>query len=695
MSLRPLELLCFGPPRAALVGRKTPRELRWQKHVALLTYLALSPSRSRTRDHLLGLLWPEQPERGARKALNTAVNRLRVALGEERLRSDGDTLTITEPRLDVDALRFLAQADRSPETAVKLLRGDFLEGFHVKNAPDFEDWMMRERQRYHAVAVATLVAAGERCVATDFARAAEHARHALAIAPRSEPAVSLLMRAAALAGDSATAIGAYRQFAERLRDEVGEPPSRALAALAERIRTETWRPPGSTPALSLPLVGREALHRTVFEFVTQARSGPRALVIISPPGMGRTRLLAECTQRLALDGVQVLQIRPVKNDQDARWSALRLLMSSGIASRPGAAGARPDALAALAGLVPDLAERFAPREAKDVADMASAVASVLGAVADERPLALSIDDAHWADGTSIAALSAALGQLKHKPVMLLLTVAEGVSDPPPELRQLERDVGRDIAGLIVRLAPLADDDLRKLVAALAPWCRGKAQRERLGRRLIYESGGNPFFAVTLLGALAKPSNFQKDMAAWPPRGGTIDAPLPFSVPAVARHAVGVRLGELTANEMRVLCAAAVLGQALNLDLIAEVAELTRHEVERALPSCERRHLILFDGRRYTFAASLIAQVVRAECTTAGERRRLERRAIDALASLQDLESRALRVELLARAAPDQAALDLAMAVVQDARKIGALRLGARALAAATQIQQKAKLPPPA
>jgi len=45
----------------------------------------------------------------------------------------------------------------------------------------------------------------------------------------------------------------------------------------------------------------------------------------------------------------------------------------------------------------------------------------------------------------------------------------------------------------------------------------------------------PFLAVTLLGALAKPA-IPKDMVTWPPPGGTIDAPLPFSVPAVARHA---------------------------------------------------------------------------------------------------------------------------------------------------------------
>jgi hypothetical protein len=47
-------------------------------------------------------------------------------------------------------LRFLAQAETAPDAALPLLRGDFLEGFHVKDAPEFEDWMARERERYRA-----------------------------------------------------------------------------------------------------------------------------------------------------------------------------------------------------------------------------------------------------------------------------------------------------------------------------------------------------------------------------------------------------------------------------------------------------------------------------------------------------------------------------------------------------------------
>jgi DNA-binding SARP family transcriptional activator len=700
MALTPLELFCFGPPHARLADGETPRELRWHKHVALLVYLALSPTRSRSRDHLLGLLWAEQPERGARKSLNTAINRLRVALGDERLRSESDTLALSEDGLDVDALRFLANAETTPEAVLPLLRGDFLEGFHLKDAPEFEDWMTRERERYRALAAATLVAAGERRLAIEFGAAADLARRALSMAPRSEPAVRLLMRATALAGDSATAVGAYREFAQRLETEVGEQPGRTLSALAERIRTQAWRPAGSDTMVATPLVGREQLHRSVLEFIAHgstAGAGARALIIAGPPGMGRSRLLAECARRMALEGAQLLQIRPVKNDHDARWSALRLLIRAGVGALPGLVGARADALSVLAGLAPELADRFVPREVRDVADMATALASAFGAAAEDQPLAIAIDDAHWADGASVAALGAALPQLRSKAVTLFMTVAHGMGEPPPELLHLQSEVGRDIPGLSVRLAPLTEEDLARLVTALAPWCRDDSDRQRLTRRISYETAGNPFLAVTLLGALAKPGTaLQREMvAAWPPAGATIDTPLPFSIPGTARHAIGLRLGELSPVQLRVLRAAGVCGQALDIALIAEVAQLEQDDIERALPACERRHLIQFDGRRYTFAAPLIAEVIRADCTTRGERHTLEKRALDALAARSDLESRALRVDLLSHVAPDRAAFDLATAVALDASKVGARRMVEWSLAAAERIQQSARLEPSA
>jgi DNA-binding SARP family transcriptional activator len=75
-------------------GGNPPPDVLWRKHLALLVYLALSPQHTRTRDHLLGLLWPEKTQDKARHSLNEAVRRLRAGLGTERLISEGEMLRL-------------------------------------------------------------------------------------------------------------------------------------------------------------------------------------------------------------------------------------------------------------------------------------------------------------------------------------------------------------------------------------------------------------------------------------------------------------------------------------------------------------------------------------------------------------------------------------------------------------------------
>ena len=243
----------------------------------------------------------------------------------------------------------------------------------------------------------------------------------------------------------------------------------------------------------------------------------------------------------------------------------------------------------------------------------------------------------------------------------------------------------------MRLDALDQADIAELVSAVATWCRDDADRDRLTRRVMFETAGNPFFAATLLSALARKSTLRSDLIIWPPAKGTFDTPLPFSIPNVVRHAMAFRVAELQAEERAVLCAASVCGQALDPGLLVAVTGMTAAAVEQTLPALERHQLIQFDGRRYTFVAPLVPQVVRAECMTRGARHALEQNAADALRPRTDLESRALRAELLADVRSDEAAFTLALEVGMEAVRGGARRLAQRAVAIADSVSRRAQL----
>src|SRR5205823_12591542 len=93
---RPAGVYChvLGPVQVTVAGADAPPELLWRKHVALLVYLARSPRRRRTREHLVGLLWSDRDEKQARHSVSEALRVLRRALGDERLVADVDQVRL-------------------------------------------------------------------------------------------------------------------------------------------------------------------------------------------------------------------------------------------------------------------------------------------------------------------------------------------------------------------------------------------------------------------------------------------------------------------------------------------------------------------------------------------------------------------------------------------------------------------------
>src|SRR5690242_4668159 len=631
-----LELRCFGAPTARVAGQPAPPEVLWRKHLALLIYLALSPGRSRTREHLLGVLWPEKNQTYARHSLNQAVALLRARLGAGRLLSHGDSLTLSGAGLEVDAERL--------DAAATPVAGEFLEGFALDDAPAFEEWAGTARAQWHQRGAAVLTGAGETALASfRYTDAIVLARRALAYEPYGEAGVRLLMRAAALSGDIAGALAAFRDFSARLKEQLGEQPSRSLEELAERVRSMRWRRSTAIRHAEEPtLVGRDALHRDAFALVESGlRAGPRTLLVTGDPGAGRTRLLAECGERLALGGAVLVAARPLESDREAAWSTVRALLRAGLLRAPGSAGVDPRARAVLAAL--DDSGGDAPR---DGAELAGALAALLEAVAEEQPIGISIDDAHCSDGPSLAVLEAAIARLRHVPVVLCVTALDAWESAPRELVRLRAAVGRGLPGTALRLEALTESETQALVLGSSPWCKTDGDRERLARRMFFETRGNPFLLVTLLRGLAEASTLREEVLRWPPPRDTIDAPLPIGVPGLARRAIMARVTDLAPEVAQVLRMACIGTPVIDPALVATLVRRPLVEVERDLAALEHRHFVTFDGERYVVAAPLVAAVVTTECLEPGECRALRGRAIEWLAARSDPASQRLRANLL-------------------------------------------------
>jgi len=610
-----LELKCFGPPTVAVDGAPPPPDVLWRKNLALLVYLSLSPGRTRSREHLVGLLWPEKDEHLARHSLNEAVRRLRLALGHDRLRVDGDAVTLADHDLHVDAL-----------DGASIPVQPFCEGFSVPDAAAFDRWLESERGRYGAWGITALLAAGEAALtASAFADARDRALTALELDPTNEQAVRLRMRAAALDGDSSGALRAYQEFVRRLREDFDLPVGAELRALADRVRRGEGggERPGAGREADSPLVGRDRVHTTLFREVTAARTdGPRVIVIEGPLGAGKSRLLDECQRRWRLEGGTCALARPLETDRALPWAVLRQLVREGLGSAPGLRAAAPAALRMLAHVAPGLLTDIPDLVATE-GDAVAALRDVIGAVAGEQPLCLAVDDAQWADDASLDAIRETLTSLPGVPLLLLVAEIER-QEENPGTRRLRATIHRQLRGATMALEPLSDADVRLLVEQAAPWCEGPEQRDRLTRRVVSESSGSPLFAVTLLHGLAQVAELRDDAMVWPPPSVTLSAPLPPEVPRLVRDVIVARVATLDPRTRRILVIAAVGGPVLDAPVIAEIAELSAGELDQELFALERGRFIQFDGEHYRMAIPFLAAIVRETAITPSQRHRIER-----------------------------------------------------------------------
>jgi DNA-binding SARP family transcriptional activator len=240
-----IELRTLGAIEVVADGVVAPPDLLWRKNLALLVYLARSPRRSRSREHLMGLLWGDRPEAAARRSLSQALYVLRQHLGEAAIEARGGVVHLDAGALRFDCDQFGAYAAEGDwGAAAALVAGEFLEGFAVPDATEFETWLAAERAAWRRRGVEALVRQAEALLARgDVAGATVLAERAVVLSPTSDAAVRALMLGQALAGDRAGALAAYDVFATTLREEVATTPETETERLAERVRRERgyWR----------------------------------------------------------------------------------------------------------------------------------------------------------------------------------------------------------------------------------------------------------------------------------------------------------------------------------------------------------------------------------------------------------------------------------------------------------------------
>src|SRR2546428_647665 len=614
----------LGPARVTVDGADAPPELLWRKHLALLVYLARSPRRSRTREHLVGLLWSDRDERQARHSLSEALRVFRRILGDAQVHADVDQIRLGADAVTLDCDRFVESCGQGDwQAAAALVEGDFLEGLSVPGANEFESWLGGERVRWRTQALEAFVRCAGWLLARGDARgAAGVALRARTLDSASEPAARVAMRSLALAGDRAAALRVADELGLALRAQVGTAPGSDTTRLTDRIREARVgrrvlaAPPAARPRP--PLCGRGPELAALAAVWERTKSGRGQVMFVEgEPGEGKSRLIEELVARAHLDDATVAAARAVAVEQEKQWSGVAGLLSAGLAEAPGLAGAPSDALAALGFLDPDLGARF--RSAGAGLPVSEALSAVVLAAAAEQPVLLALDDAHWIDGGTLESLAALARDTARRPVLLLFRLARG---PPARgrLDDLRARLGRDLEGEVIRLGRLDPAALEALVAWALPRYDAAAA-PRLVRRVERDTACIPLLATAMLEAVARGATTRPGAGRRPSPKRTLVDSLPNDLPPAVVGVICQRFRQLAPAAQQVLAAAAALAERADAGQLARATRLDRVAVEEGLDLLEWERWLVADAPGYGFAPPVLPSLLLQEMVNPGQAKR--------------------------------------------------------------------------
>ena len=315
------------------------------------------------------------------------------------------------------------------------------------------------------------------------------------------------------------------------------------------------------------LLEREGELEQIAGALDAAAGGAGGVVLIEgAAGIGKSSLIDETAALAGAGGMVVLRARGGIMEKEFALGVVIQLLAPSI--EPLDAGARDRLFAGAAGLARPLFEDVPDRVASDDRVFARfhGLHWLCARLAEARPLALLVDDAHWADELSLRFLTYLEARIDEIPACAILAVRTGESAAAPEaLTRLVEHEPRTT----VRPAPLSPGAIARLVRGGL----GEDMGDEICAACARSTGGNPLLAEHLITALGERGVEPATLDA-----GAVAAMGP---PSVARF-VAARLRARPQEVADVARALAILGDDASLADTAEVAGVDRETAASAV-----------------------------------------------------------------------------------------------------------------
>ena len=353
---------------------------------------------------------------------------------------------------------------------------------------------------------------------------------------------------------------------------------------------------------STSFVGREEELRRLQRGLQSAAAGePGTLLIAGEAGVGKTRLVHEFAERVGGEAQVLL------------GSCIQL-SGGGLpygpivdALRPLTRDLDPAELNELLGPTSDDLTRLlpgtTPRPSRRLAEPVSEYAQVrlfelllrfLDRLGGRRPVVLVVEDAHWADRSTLDLLVFLIRMARQERLLVLATYRSDELHSQHPLRMVLAELDRSWHLEHVELARFTRAELAALVGNIL----GHPPPPAMVQRIFTRSEGNAFLAEELLAAEA---------SSQPGR----------ALPRRLQAMLLARLATLTADTRQVLRVAATVGRPIEHQLLAAASQLPEERLVAAVREAVDRQLLVADQDAYGFRHVLLLEAVYGELIAGG------------------------------------------------------------------------------
>ena len=367
------------------------------------------------------------------------------------------------------------------------------------------------------------------------------------------------------------------------------------------------------------VVGREAELDELAARLDAALAGHGSLVAIQgDAGVGKSRLVRELATLARAQGMLVLTGRAVPASSPTPYRPLTEAFLG--VSRTGVRPSGPE-LTGFTGpigrLVPDWRTADDPNGEESPLLVGEAVIRLLRSLSGEHGCLLVIEDLHWADPETAAAIDYLAGAIDAEAMVCAVTARPEGRQAGELLARMRGRAGRDV----MALSPLAaQDQLQMIAACLAT----EAPPEELCDFVTAHSDGVPFFIEELLAGLSTSGVLINGAHGWRADGALIP-----TVPGTLTESVRTRVEQLGARARDVLGAAALLGRRFDWSLLPGVTGTDGTAVVEILRGARAAQLIDIDGQDFRFRHALTREAM-LDGLLPFERIAFARRALDAV-----------------------------------------------------------------